>query len=462
MKKGIMLIAAVCLLAGCAGKSPVDREPAVVTETETSYEGETSEDTDATPVAGSADGQNGEADAEADIPVLRDSVRAGFGGFAGCAVTGSEADDPGVWKIITTHFERVTLGNELKPDAMFGYSVSTCPGTQTEELNGEDIIVPRLDHSRADYLLDKFLKWNEENPDRKIMIRGHVLVWHSQTPEWFFHEEYDKNKPYVSAQEMDKRLEWYIRSMLTYYTGEGSRYKDLFYGWDVVNEAISDGTGTYRTEAENPSEPLSDDRHGSNSSWWAVYKSEQFIINAFKYANKYAPAELELYYNDYNECVGKKKYGIIKLLNEIKAQEGAPGEGTRISAMGMQGHYGMDDPSVIEIQSAIQQYSEVVGKVQLTEVDISASADYDGSEAKKPAEYEKLENRYNVIWNSLKIANKNGETVEGITFWGTADHYSWLQSRSNVGGGSRTGLPQCPLLFDENYEPKSCFYVFTK
>lgn len=36
---------------------------------------------------------------------------------------------------------------------------------------------------------------------------------------------------------MDKRLEWYIRSVLTYYTGEDSRYKGMFYGWDVVNDA---------------------------------------------------------------------------------------------------------------------------------------------------------------------------------------------------------------------------------
>lgn len=462
IKKGMVLITALCLLTACAEKAAIEKDPEVKTEAEPSFVEETPQDTEAAPEETVTDGSGADTE-NADVPILRDAVREGLGGFAGCAVTGSEIDDPGVWKIITTHFERVTLGNELKPDCMFGYSVSTCPGTETDTLNGEDIIVPRLDHSRADYILDRFLKWNEENPDRKIMIRGHVLVWHSQTPEWFFHEEYDKNKPYVSAQEMDKRLEWYIKSMLTYYTGENSKYKDLFYGWDVVNEAISDGTGTYRTEAENPSEPLSDDRHGSNSSWWAVYRSEQYIINAFKYANKYAPAELELYYNDYNECVRDKKYGIIELLKEIKAQEGAPGEGTRISAMGMQGHYGMDDPSATDIQNAIRQYSEVVGRVQLTEVDVRASDGYDGSEAAKPEEYEKLSKRYNVIWFSAKNANNAGERiVDGITFWGTVDHYSWLQSRSNVGGGSKTGLPQCPLLFDENYEPKPCFYIFTK
>ena len=80
---------------------------------------------------------------------------------------------------------------------------------------------------------------------------------------------------------------------------------------------------------------------------------------------------------------------------------------------------------------------------------------------KKEEEYEKLRKRYNLIYYEIKSANMEEYVdFEGITFWGTVDHYSWLQSRSNVGGGNTTGLPQMPLLFDENYEPKPCFYVF--
>ena len=288
-----------------------------------------------------------------------------------------------------------------------------------------------------------------------------MLVWHSQTPEWFFHVDYDKNKDYVSAAEMDKRLEWYIRTVLTHFTGEDSKYKNLFYGWDVVNEAISDGTGTYRSDNENPNESLSEDRHGSNSSWWHVYQSNEYIINAFKYANKYAPGDLELYYNDYNECSANKRNGIMELLKAVKNMEGVPGEGTRITAMGMQGHYGMDNPSYGDVQASIQLYASVTGKVQITELDISASDDYDGSTESKEEENEKLRKRYNMIYFSICGADsQDGVEVDGITFWGTADHYSWLQSRSDVGGGNTTGLPQMPLLFDENYEPKPCFYVF--
>jgi len=406
--------------------------------------------------------QTGEGTEEArGEPILRDAVGEKLGGFIGCAVTGSEIDDPLVWEIITTQFNAVTLGNELKPDALFNYSTTYCPGTETVEFNGETMVVPVMNYSRAEKILDMILDWNNDNPDRQIKVRGHVLVWHAQTPEWFFHVDYDKSQPYVDKDTMDKRLEWYIATVLGHFTGEDSKYKDLFYGWDVVNEAISDATNTYRSDNENPNESLDEDRHGSNSSWWHVYQSNEYIINAFKYANKYAPESLGLYYNDYNECNTQKRNGILELLRAVKEEEGEPGVGTRITAMGMQGHYGMDSPDFTAIQASIELYATVVGNVQLTEIDISASSDYDGSEEMKADEYEKQEKRYKMIYYAICSANaKDGVNVEGITFWGTVDHYSWLQSRSNLGGGNTTGLPQCPLLFDENYEPKPCFYVF--
>lgn len=397
------------------------------------------------------------------VPILYESVERDMGCFVGCAATEAELEDPKVWEIITTHFNRITFGNELKPDALFNYSCTYVPGTETVEFNGEEMVVPVMDYSRAERMLDKIYDWNHENPDREIKVRGHVLVWHSQTPEWFFHEDYDKTKDYVDKETMNKRLEWYIKTVLTHFTGEDSKYKGMFYGWDVVNEAISDSTHTYRSDKENPSEKLSEDRHGNNSSWWHVYESNEYIINAFKFANKYAPQDLELYYNDYNECDFRKQQGIVDLLSAVKELEGEPGVGTRISAMGMQGHYGMDSPSNSEIGAAIKQYCKIVGHVQITELDVSASSDYKGKPEQKDEENENLKKRYNMIVFGIKSAlSKETVNFDGITFWGTVDHYSWLQSRSNVGGGNTTGLPQMPLLFDENYQPKPCFYVFAK
>lgn len=469
---GILLVSVLALssLAGCGRAEDGSRgsgESSPGGAQESSGQAGTEGSDEASDQAGTQQsgnvGQDGAENEEKEVPILKDGVMDTMGCFVGCAATAAELEDEKVWEIITTHFNALTIGNELKPDAMVGYSVSKCPGTEEAELNGETIVVPKLDYSRAEKMLDKIYDWNRENPDNQIKVRGHVLVWHSQTPEWFFHVDYDKNKDYVDVDTMNKRLEWYIRTMLTHFTGEDSKYKGMFYGWDVVNEAISDGSGTYRTDNEKPEEALSEDRHGSNSSWWHIYQSNEYIINAFIYANKYAPADLELYYNDYNECDAKKQRGIVELLKALKEREGEPGTGTRITAMGMQGHYDMERPDMGKLEYAVSSYAQVVGNVQITEFDLKARDGYDGSDEAKAEEYQKQASRYRVLYLVLKNQNKTEEVnITGITFWGTVDHYSWLQSRSDVGGGNTGSLMQCPLLFDENYEPKPAFYVFAE
>ncbi len=452
-------------LAGCGSGNP--KESSVVSEQSSESVQESSEGSETKESEASVDSEAEEtseaSEVQEETPILKEAVLKNFGCRVGCAATEGEMNDPKVWEIITTHFNAITFGNELKPDAMVGYSVGRCPGTEEAELNGETIIVPRLDYSRAERMLNKVYDWNQEHPDDKIMVKGHVLLWHAQTPEWFFHVDYDKNKEYVDKDTMNKRLEWYIRTMLTHFTGPDSKYKDMFYGWDVVNEAIGGQPEIYRTDKENPNESLSEDRHGSNSSWWHVYQSNEFIINAFIYANKYAPADLELYYNDYGECDGKKITRITQLLTAIKEREGEPGVGTRIDAMGMQAHYDMTEPGFNMFQYAIEQYSSIVGAVNISEWDIKARDSYDGSDEAKEEEYQKQYLRYKVLAMVMKDQIKEkGVNVSGITFWGTTDKYSWLQNTSNVGGGSTKKMRQCPLLFDENGEIKPAFYAFTE
>ncbi len=392
---------------------------------------------------------------EKNIPNLKDTFVADFdeNEIAGVSIVGSELNDKVLMELVTKHFNAVTLGNELKPDSMFGYSNGTCPGTMTDILNGEEIVVPKLDYSRAEQILDYIVEWNANNPDDQIKVRGHVLVWHSQTPEWFFHEDYNKNNDYVSVEEMNKRLEWYIKSVLEHFTGEDSKYNGLFYGWDVVNEAVSDSTGTYRSDVESGSDSLTDDTHGTKSSWWKVYQSNEFIINAFRYANKYAPADLELYYNDYNDSTPSKVGPICELLKAVKNAEG-----TRIDGMGMQGHYDLSSPTMEQFEDAARAYADIVGKVQLTELDIKASSDFDGTELTMGTEYTKQAYRYKEIYDSMKKLQAEGVEFDGMTVWGVIDPNSWLQGNAGVGGGADGLHIQCPLLFDGAYKAKPAFW----
>ena len=374
--------------------------------------------------------------------------------IVGCAVTGGEIADKGVKEIIEHHFNAVTLGNELKPDCLFAYSNGKCPGTEVAELNGEELVVPKFSFKSAEKILNVIYEWNQAHPDEFIKVRGHVLVWHAQTPEWFFHEDYDKNKDYVSPEVMNKRLEWYIKTVLEHFTAPDSKYYGMFYGWDVVNEAVSDATHTYRSDKENANESLLKDTHGNNSSWWHVYQSNEFIINAFRFANKYAPSDVELYYNDYNETQVLKMKGIVQLIEDVKAAEG-----TRIDGMGMQGHYSASEMMQDKVLMAARNYSEAAGKVMITEWDMNSS-EYDGTEETRATVYTKIAHRYEFIYNTIKTMADEGINFGGFTFWGTVDKYSWLQSRSDVGGGSDGKSIQCPLLFDNDYNIKPAYWAF--
>ena len=403
---------------------------------------------------------------EENIPDWKASVTGslGTGSIAGTAIMSSEISDDTLMALVKKHFNAVTFGNELKPDALFNYQIGQSVDSTTITFQGKELKVPvvndkqeNLDFSRADAMLDKILEWNNANPNDKIRVRGHVLVWHSQTPEWFFHEDYDVAKPYADKGTMNRRLEWFIFSVFDHYFGKAAngKYDGLFYGWDVVNEAVNGNT--YRDDkviSDASDTSTSDTRHGSNSMWWRVYKSNEFIINAFKYANKYAPNDVELYYNDFGETDNTKCEGIVKLINDVKSADG-----TRLDAFGMQAHYNVDGFSAAQFKSVAKKYAQAAGKVQLTELDFKASSTYDGTAATKESEYTKMAYCHKNLYEAIKALKKEGANVSGITVWGVIEPNSWLHSQSDLGGGA-SGSAQCPLLFDGNYKAKPAYWAY--
>ena len=403
---------------------------------------------------------------EENIPDWKASVTEslGNGSIAGTAIMSSEISDDTLMALVKKHFNAVTFGNELKPDALFNYQIGQSVGYTKITFQGKELKVPvvndkqeNLDFSRADAMLDKILEWNNANPNNKIRVRGHVLVWHSQTPEWFFHEDYDVAKPYADKETMNRRLEWFIFSVFDHYFGKAAngKYDGLFYGWDVVNEAVNGNT--YRDDkviSDASDTSTSDTRHGSNSMWWRVYKSNEFIINAFKYANKYAPNDVELYYNDFGETDNTKCEGIVKLINDVKSADG-----TRLDAFGMQAHYNVDGFSAAQFKSVAKKYAQAAGKVQLTELDFKASSTYDGTAATRESEYTKMAYCHKNLYEAIKALKEEGANVSGITVWGVIEPNSWLHSQSNLGGGA-SGSAQCPLLFDGNYKAKPAYWAY--
>ena len=362
---------------------------------------------------------------EKDIPSLKDyfiSKNKNYDFKAGGALTADILTNSNKMQLVQKHYNSVTAGNEMKPDYII------------KGINDDGSL--KLDFTIPDTTLDAFWKYNQGKAAKdQIHVRGHVLCWHSQTPEIFFK---DKSGKLLDSKAMNKRLEEYIKAV----TGHvQEKYPGLVYCWDVVNEAIvpEDGEVGGIRKANGSVETYYHQIYGS---------SNEYIINAFKYANKYADPSVKLFYNDYGETDKTKMECICNLVDAIKAAEG-----TRSDGIGMQSHYSMESPSASELYTAITTYAKHADEVQITELDMLASKSYDGSAAQKEAEQTKQAYRYKEIIDTILKAKDDGANVTALVFWGVSDDDSWLLSPE-----FSQGRHNMPLLFDENLKAKPAYW----
>jgi GH35 family endo-1,4-beta-xylanase len=176
----------------------------------------------------------------------------------GNILNGTTVNNSSMKTLLLREFNSVTPENELKPDATIVASGST----------NTDVKVTLNSSARA------ILKFCEDN---NIPVRGHTLVWHSQTPGWFFREGFSSSGAVVSKAVMSQRMESYIKNMFALI------YKDYpnldLYAYDVVNEAASE-SGSPRTAGS--------DAGSGQSMWVQVYGNNSFVEEAFTHARKYA------------------------------------------------------------------------------------------------------------------------------------------------------------------------------
>ncbi len=270
---------------------------------------------------------------------------------------------------------------------------------------------------------DNFVKFGEENG---LTMTGHVLIWHSQCPEWFC---VDKNGKNVSPEVLKQRMKTHITTVVQHFKGK-------LKGWDVVNEAIIED-GSYR-----------------KSKFYEIL-GEEFIPLAFQYAHE-ADSTIELYYNDYGMDNPGRREGVVKLIRSLKEK------GLRIDAVGMQGHMGMDYPKIEEFEKSMLAFAKEGVKVMITEWDMSAlptvsrTANISDTVAFKKAlnPYpNELPDSVSQAWNArmkqfFELFEKHADIVDRVTAWGVSDGDSWKN------GFPIRGRKDYPLLFDRNYQPK--------
>ncbi|WP_075590721.1 endo-1,4-beta-xylanase [Labilibacter marinus] len=240
-------------------------------------------------------------------------------------------------------------------------------------------------------------------------VHGHALIWHNATPSWV------QNFSGTNA-EFETMVEDYITTTVT-------RYKGKVRSWDVVNEALEDGSGN----------PL-------RNSVFRQKMGDDYIRKCFQFARNADPDVL-LFYNDYNMASSSgKRAAMFDLVDDL---------GDLIDGVGGQMHISYDGPSASQIQSLADGVVSRGLKLHFAELDIRANPNKDQTSlTSQRAEEQRAKYKEVVkIYNSIPLDNKFALTV-----WGVRDNESWLIDF--------WGAQDWPLLFDKNYNKKSAYFGF--
>jgi len=340
-------------------------------------------------------------EADAEIISLKDAFKDQF--LIGTALNTSQITgrNPDETDVVKSHFNSIVAENCMKSGRL------------------------RSDDAKFNFeITDKFVDFGEEN---NMTIHGHTLVWHSQTPKWFF---VDENGEDVSREELISRMKEHIFTLV-------ERYKGKIKSWDVVNEAIEDD-GSLR-----------------ESKFYKII-GEDYIKLAFQFAHQADP-DAKLYYNDYSMANPKKRAGVVRMVKELKDNY------VPIHGIGMQGHIGLNHPEISEFEKSIEAFGQL-GEVAISELDLSVLPSPWGDAGANISDNFKYEDEMNPFPEQLpenveqqftdrylsffKLFQKHKDKISRITFWGVNDGNSWKND------WPVSGRTDYPLLFDRQNQPK--------
>lgn len=300
--------------------------------------------------------------------------------------------------VIKENYNRITCENETKPDYLLDKAASQAglPETALHAAVHFDACRPAIEYA----------------VENGMQMRIHPLVWHSQTPKWFFTEDYTEGGKLAGREVMLARMENYIADVMGYFQ---ENYPGLVYAVDVVNEAFDVGNG---------------DGNGvrMKDNLWYDTVGADYYYQAFVFARKYVEGDIKLYYNDYG-CMYKGDL-ILERLAQAK-EEGL------IDGIGMQSHLSISDKIQYQFMLTVKQFCEAGYEVQATELDIGMSEKTDSNlltQARK----------YRVFFENMKKLQEEGYPITGITLWGLSDKLSWRKD-------------EYALLYDGDLKPKKAY-----
>lgn len=334
------------------------------------------------------------------------SLRAAASGHftIGVGISDSIPERRADWPLLTNHFRSVTPENCLKP-------------------NPVQVTEGQFNFTRADAFVD-FAR------SKNLEVVGHCLVWakDDRTPPWFF-----RNGTNTAGRDL------LLARMKTHIDTVASRYRGRIAMWDVVNEALDDGTNFLR------------------SSGWTAACGEDFIAKAFAFAHAADPKAM-LVYNDYNNELPAKRDKLIRLVRTLREMN-AP-----VHAIGLQGHYEIDRLPLADLEATLVAMRELGMKVVVSELDIDviprgkwwADGGKHRDELAKLDPYRDgcppdiLQRQAEQYAQLFALFRKYSDVIARVSFWNLHDGQSWL----NYFPWNRVNHP---LLFDRDGKPKPAF-----
>ncbi|HYL86128.1 MAG TPA: endo-1,4-beta-xylanase [Candidatus Angelobacter sp.] len=259
---------------------------------------------------------------------------------------------------------------------------------------------------------DAFMYFAESH---KILARGHNLCWHEHNPDWLESTATPENA--VSL----------LRSHIQTVVG---RYRGRIHSWDVVNEAI---------------QPAHHNPHDMVNSVWLKNIGEDYLDIAFRAAAEADPSAL-LTYNDYDietdaPVHEAKREAILAMLRRFRKNH------VPIHALGIQSHLRSHGGPLTwsGLNRFLKEVKKLKLEVYLTELDVDDQA--------LPADIPERDRLVGEIYRSYLGNILRHKSVKAVLTWCLSDRDSWLQGFRP----RKDGLPQRPLPFDADLQPKPAF-----
>ena len=297
-------------------------------------------------------------------------------------------------QIAKENFNSVTAENEGKPEQILDQA-------ECQKLSDKTQVVIKTTP------FEKLYDWCEAH---HIMVRHHTLVWYSQTPNWFFTEDYANGKQ-VNRETMLKRMQNFIRVTMDTLN---SRWPGLIYAIDVCNEAIENGGAGYN----------------KNNKWYDTI-GDDFVYQAFNFASMYKEEGQDLYYNDYacDYNTSNCEFALNGFLKKAIDEE-------LVDGFGLQGH--IDCDNIRQTIANAKLIKEKGLKCQITELDITTGS--------SESDFQKQKTAYKNLAKAILEGNDKDEMdVNAFIVWGITDDTSWKRGQN-------------PLLFTSNYGKKPAYY----